>query len=704
MEVLAEDDGDAPVDDRLVEGGARQRLAARLQAEGRVRHRGELAGDERALAGRAVDGRAGLGGDVLDERVVAVVVDDVHAQPLADVGAAGRALVLLAGRRHRVARRARAAVQAGVGVQLDGGGVEHERAAVVALRLLRLAAPARVELLDDARALVGRREGELRHDDVGRPVVIGRAHLVGHDVQLAEERGALAVERAAGRVLARAYRAVGHEEGRVGVPHVVVEDVLGQLLVQCGALLRRARAHVRTAAVGGHVDEVRLERVAREVRVVLHGVVEPHLQVVLVVVAAVALLLAEREGRAVPPLVDRRARAHLLRPLVAQRHHVHARRLLHELKARRRGGLAALRPGLGRLAARRLAATRLGLAARERHGGTERGLAAAHPCRSRLVRRLRPVAQVDLRGRKEAAVRMAQPVRHRVPRLGARGVAEVVQIKEPRARAAERLCASNRVIVDSLELLGLHLVVLVRLGEGLGLDVGAQVKQVLRAREDALQEAEELLRAPELGLGVDEQLEAEGRLLGGRRVSAQLADEPALQLAHDALEVDRLVGQLAAACRVEHLLGGVQRGLRSGGADGDRGARRSCGCCAPGRGRGWGGEWQATGRAHLVIVREVDVGERVERLEQRLRAGTAGCHHKQPLAAFALVALEPVVGPVARVHDMLQRGKVGLHGVQGPRLRDVLQRRVRVVLSRRRVQPRRDLAQERVDETLAPGV
>ena len=399
MEVLAEDDGDAAVDDRLVEGGARQRLAARLQAEGRVSHRGQLAVDERALAIRAVDGRAGLGGDVLDERVVAVVGDDVHAQPLADVGAAGRALVLvLVGRRHRVARRARAAVQARVGVRLDDGGVEHECVAHVALGLLRLAAPARVELLDDARALVVGREDELRHDDVGRAVVVGRAHLIGHDVQLAVERRRLVLEWAAGGILARAHRAVGHEDGRVGVPNVVVEDVLGKLRVQAGALLLRARAHVRAAAVGGHVDEVRLERVAREVRVVLHGIVVPHLQVVLRVGHAVALLLAKRKGRLCPPLVDRRARQHLLGPGVAQRHHIHARRLLHELRARRRHGLAARRGLAARLglAARRGLAARLGLTARKRHGGIEHGLAAAHPCGIRPVLRL-IVAQVHLR-------------------------------------------------------------------------------------------------------------------------------------------------------------------------------------------------------------------------------------------------------------------------------------------------------------------
>mmetsp|Transcript_67622 Transcript_67622/g.163468 ORF Transcript_67622/g.163468 Transcript_67622/m.163468 type:complete len:434 (+) Transcript_67622:807-2108(+) len=332
VEIFAEDDGDAAVDDRLVEGGARQRFAARLQAEGRVGHRGERAVDARALAVRAVDGRPGLGGHVLDERVVAVVGNDVHAQPLADVGAAERALpVVVGGRRDRVARRARTAVQARVGVWLDDGGVEHECAAHVALGLLRLAAPARVELLDDARALVGGGEDELRHDDVGRAVVVGRAHLVGHDVQLAVERGRLALERAAGGILARAHRAIGHEDGRVGVPHVVVEDVFGKLLMEAGALLRRARAHVRAAAVGGHVDEVRLERVAREVRVVLHGVMVPHLQIVFGVGHAVALLLAKRKGRVVPPLVDRRARQHLLGPGVAQRHHVHARRLLHEL-------------------------------------------------------------------------------------------------------------------------------------------------------------------------------------------------------------------------------------------------------------------------------------------------------------------------------------------------------------------------------------
>jgi hypothetical protein len=128
------------------------------------------------------------------------------------------------------------------------------------------------------------------------------------------------------------------------------------------------------------------------------------------------------------------------------------------------------------------------------------------------------------------------------------------------------------------------------LGEGLGLDVGAQVEQVLRAREDGLQKGEELFRPPELGLRVDEQLEAEGRLIGVCGVCAQLGDEPALQLAHDDLDIDRLVSQLAAARRVENLLGGVQRSL--------------------------------------VIGSEVDVGKRIERFEQGVRAGTAGCQHK----------------------------------------------------------------------------
>ena len=276
-------------------------------------------------------------------------------------------------------------------------------------------------------------------------------------------------------------------------------------------------------------------------------------------------------------------------------------------------------------------------------------------------------------------------MRHRVVRGE---VAEVVQIKEPRPRVAERLRASDRVIVDCLELLGLHVDVLVQLGVGLGLDVFAQVEQVLRAREDGLQKGEELLRPPELGLRVDHQLEAEGRLAGGGGAYAELSDEPTLQLAHDALEIDRLVGQLAAVRRVEHLLGGVQRRLCSAQWTVDV-AQEEMQAARGGGAGGWGGEWEGMGRAHLVILREVDVGKRIERFEQGLRAGTAGCQHKQPLVALTLVALGPAGGPVTSVHDLLQRGNV------------------RVVLSRRRrvhPQPRRDLTQQRIDETVAPGV